>query len=1119
MNFIKLFWASAAILLTTAGSLFAQVEPHNCKFKVTPDMRYINAAAQWPAMQGGDTLCVQAGERDRLYIFNVKGAPGKPVTIINCGGKVTFDSHTKEGAFSVVGSQYFRITGTGSPDHKYGFFIRTNVVGSSMHITESDFEVDHVEVGDAGFAGMMSKIEPACDKPEYWQGNFVMQNISYHDNYIHDTGGEGFYVGSSWYTGKSKECGTLYPHEIHNVKIYNNLIEHTDADGIQLSCATKGAEIYDNVIRNYGMDPFKPVHSIGMILGGGTSAKVYNNKILSGGGPGIASFGIANTQIINNLLYRTGSHAIFLDERSEIPSGHNFLVANNTIIEPGRDGIRLYSRNTVGNRFVNNIVTSPSYNPKDEFTYDYTYVIKGAAATIENNLFKKTNAEVGFVNPATGNYELLASSPAIDQGIALPEVTVDLLYQNRPYNGKPDMGAYEFIGAALPQNILPKVFAGDDILTNTNQTQLTLKGAASDADGNIVSTVWTQTAGEPAAIAAPNSLTTTVSSLKEGVYKFTLAATDDVGAVVKDEVTITVEGITEVVETTPRTNGNPSRYLVNFNKDNNQAAPWNNFDENPDPNDALRNISNENGQASAITLTLKTPWGWAATGNSGYDAKGATTGNNSGAVPDNVLMTGFWTERTEAEVIEISGLDTKMAYTLSMIGSRITTGDRTTLYVVGTDTVSLNAANNTQNMVALEEVKPNANGVIELRVIKAASAMVGYLNALIIDEIQTKVVLNPATALAVTGVTQNAATLNWADTNTEEEGYNVYVSENGGEFTLYTTASVNQTRTAINNLLPETNYTVKVEAFASDVVVSSEEYSFNTYKNISGILVNFNKSYSVGSPWNEFNESPDAGDQLVNLMDTEGQATNINVVLNTRWGWENSVGGGNNASGAVTGNESGVYPDLVMRTSFWTQRTEGEELEINGLEAGRKYTFTFFASRKGTGNRITHYSIDGDSVSLNASDNVNNTASLYNVVANKEGKVTININKDAGAEFGYLNAMEIVPAGATTTKTSTTESYQATSLEQSIEAFKVYPNPAASYVVLGFDEQEIGNSLTLQIIDLSGQVRYTKNYTVESTSSDVRVELAELGLASGMYIMNVINSTTQETTPIRFMIR
>jgi hypothetical protein len=64
-----------------------------------------------------------------------------------------------------------------------------------------------------------------------------MSNVKFHDNYVHHTGSEGFYIGNSFYAGETKECGTLYPHDIVNLEVYDNYTAHTGAEGIQVGSA------------------------------------------------------------------------------------------------------------------------------------------------------------------------------------------------------------------------------------------------------------------------------------------------------------------------------------------------------------------------------------------------------------------------------------------------------------------------------------------------------------------------------------------------------------------------------------------------------------------------------------------------------------------------------------------------------------------------------------------------------------------------------------------------------------------------------------------------------------------------------------------------------------------
>src|SRR3546814_13312789 len=67
--------------------------------------------------------------------------------------------------------------------------------------------------------------------------------VALHNNYIHDTGGEGIYAGNSFFMGMNTPCGVKLPHEIHYIRIFGNIVRNTGWEAIQLGCATKGASI------------------------------------------------------------------------------------------------------------------------------------------------------------------------------------------------------------------------------------------------------------------------------------------------------------------------------------------------------------------------------------------------------------------------------------------------------------------------------------------------------------------------------------------------------------------------------------------------------------------------------------------------------------------------------------------------------------------------------------------------------------------------------------------------------------------------------------------------------------------------------------------------------------
>jgi len=388
-------------------------------------------------LPAGSYVAIEAGQRGTLHLKNFEGAPGKPITFINAKGGQTVIKGSGWWALKTSECKNIRITGTGSSSSKYGILIDGGHNSFSLQDLSTDFEVDHVEVKNSGFAGIMAKTDPNCDS-KTWRDNFTMRNISLHHNYIHDVGGEGFYIGNSFYAdGRSESCGKVYPHEIHGLKLYENITKNTGCEGIQVGCATKGCEIYNNSIDNYGTDPFANYQNNGLQLGAGTGGKCFNNKIVKGPGNGIIVNGIGGNLIYNNLIVDAGSLGIFCDERSHPIGGYSFI--NNTIVNSGSDGMRLYSDVVPMNDVINNIIINPKSGK-------YINTSGGVKLNEKNNYTSMDVASAKFVNPSAGNYALSASSPAVNKGANTGSFGIykDIIGKTRPSGATYDIGAYEY---------------------------------------------------------------------------------------------------------------------------------------------------------------------------------------------------------------------------------------------------------------------------------------------------------------------------------------------------------------------------------------------------------------------------------------------------------------------------------------------------------------------------------------------------------------------------------------------------------------------------------------------------------------------------------------------------
>lgn len=395
----------------------------------------------------GAVICLSASNTYKNLNFqNIVGTAAAPVIIKNCGGTAVLNATGMSYGLKFGNSKYFRVTGGNTPG-VYGIKVQAGHINTTFEALTTDFEVDHIESASAGFSGIMAKTDPTCDAATN-RGNFTMRNVKIHDNYIHDCAGEGLYIGNSFYkAGVKTSCGVKYPHEIHDLKVYNNRIRNSGWEAIQVGCATMGAEVFNNTIENYGKKNAAAQNN-GVQLGEGTGGKFYGNFIKSGPGNGLIVLGLADNLIYNNIIVSAGSNAIFCDDR--VTKGTGYKLLNNTLINPKQDGIRIYAE-YLTHVIQNNIIV----NPGSYTTYSYprtshdAYVYKiSSKMTLQmsNNYLTRTIGNVKFANYTADNYRLVSGSPAIDKGknIAVYGIAKDFYQDLRLQLNAYDIGASEY---------------------------------------------------------------------------------------------------------------------------------------------------------------------------------------------------------------------------------------------------------------------------------------------------------------------------------------------------------------------------------------------------------------------------------------------------------------------------------------------------------------------------------------------------------------------------------------------------------------------------------------------------------------------------------------------------
>ncbi len=384
--------AAVVGVLTTTASAGAVVAapPASAAVYSVPSTTTVFDAAH---LRGGDTLCIPAGQRGPLKIRNLSGDPSNRITVKNCNGTaVITGTSTSNPVLGFENSKHFKLTGADAAAGSYGIRVdgaatSTNANGISLSGGSTNFEVERVEVLNAGFAGIMAKSEPQCNGAYTRTSGFVMHDVSIHDTFVHHTRtGEGFYIGSTKYLGQTlRSCSgtTLYPHNVTGLRVYNNRVEDIAADGIQIG-STDGARVFGNTIRRTGLSPFDGGgQQNGLQVGVGPTGpgvnEVYGNRIVDSAAHGIIGMPSQHLRVFNNVIVRAGASTkvaadakvagVFLDSRGNTPRGVPVDVLHNTIVRP-RLGVAIYDTYNVAPayRIVNNIVAEPLWYDRLEQT-------------------------------------------------------------------------------------------------------------------------------------------------------------------------------------------------------------------------------------------------------------------------------------------------------------------------------------------------------------------------------------------------------------------------------------------------------------------------------------------------------------------------------------------------------------------------------------------------------------------------------------------------------------------------------------------------------------------------------------------------------------------------------
>ncbi|MCI5071520.1 right-handed parallel beta-helix repeat-containing protein [bacterium] len=298
----------------------------DCDLIIDQDQNTVDARTFAP----GTELCFNAQlspTRGPIRFENLKGTRTKPIIIRNCMGRVNLVSSDHRPALYAQG-EYFRITGKGQNESFIGLEFQASQAAQAIAIGKSSyFEIDHVHISASQFAGIMAKVDPSSDDCKYGDrryDSFIMKHIHIHHNTIENTGGEGIYVGNSFYGGTTSQyclsnpncgswiCGGIqFPHEVMDVYIWNNTISETAWDAVQVGSTIHNCFIDNNRISQWGQANVSG-QNYGVQVGQGSSCQVSQNT-LTNGKTGFHISGLGNTVVESNQVLNFSGNGILVN--------------------------------------------------------------------------------------------------------------------------------------------------------------------------------------------------------------------------------------------------------------------------------------------------------------------------------------------------------------------------------------------------------------------------------------------------------------------------------------------------------------------------------------------------------------------------------------------------------------------------------------------------------------------------------------------------------------------------------------------------------------------------------------------------------------------------------------
>jgi hypothetical protein len=296
------------------------------------------------------------------------------------------------------------------------------------------------------------------------------------------------------------------------------------------------------------------------------------------------------------------------------------------------------------------------------------------------------------------------------------------------------------------------------------------------------------------------------------------------------------------------------------------------------------------------------------------------------------------------------------------------------------------------------------------------------------------------------------------------------------------------------------------------------------------VYFNFNTSVADAPfPWNNADANPTFANTYTDLFNQSGQPSGVTIT-------QMDIFNGENPFGVNTGNNSGIAPDNVMQATWWSDNTQKVRLKVSGLNQAKRYRFGFLGSMSTNGwfagNYTGTYTIGNRTVQLNSWMNSTKVIYIGDIVPDANGEVVVTLSTTQLGEWAFNSGIIVeaytdvnggavvdrivtpgngLQSGQVTRDGTGTSPQQQNALEDA--GVKMYPNPFNDVINLEFNNNSVGNNVSVDIYDVNGSLVYRREFGRLGVGYNSLQINTSQSLNTGVYMVTLkVNGRPIQTT-------